>query len=73
MEEVHTAADAGPERAESLTFAKQEVLERAIGKLVLLGKQVGVGADEMILLLESGLTVVGLVGYLVVSRGNLRK
>jgi hypothetical protein len=61
MEEAYSAGNSGPVVAESQTFAEQEVLERAIAKLVLLGKQVGVSADQMILLLESGLTVVELV------------
>ncbi len=71
MEEVYSAANAGPDLAESLTFGQQEALERAIAKLLLLGKQVGVSADEMILRLESGLTVVELVEYLV-SRNEER-
>lgn len=46
------------------TYPQQEVLERAIVKLVLLGQQVGVSSDQMILLLKSGLTVAELVEYL---------
>ena len=64
MGEVHPAADAAPDLVESPTFAQQEVLERAIAKLVSLGEQVGVSADQMIQLLESGCTVVELVVYL---------
>ena len=64
MGEIHTAANAGPGLAESGTFGQQEILEQAVTKLVLLGKQVGVSADQMIQLLESGLTVVELVEYL---------
>jgi hypothetical protein len=47
-----------------LTFAQQQVLERAVGKMILLGELVGVTADQMILLLESGLTVNELLQYL---------
>ena len=63
MEEVHPAANAGPDLVESPPCAQQEVLEQAIAKLVLLGKQVGVSADQMIQLLESGLSVAELVVY----------
>ncbi len=70
MGEVYPAANAGPDLAESLTFVQHEVLERAVAKLVLLGKRVGVSADQMILLLESGLTVVELVEYLAARNGE---
>ena len=60
MEEVHSA-NAGPDLVESPTYAQPEILERAIAKLVLLGKQVDVSADQMVQLLESGLTVAELV------------
>ena len=40
------------------------VLERAVAKVVLLGEQVGVSTDQMILLLNSGLTVGELLEYL---------
>ena len=63
MEEVHPSANAGPDLVESATYVQPEVLERAVGKLVLLGKQVGVSADQMIQLLESGLSVAELVVY----------
>jgi hypothetical protein len=67
MGEVHTAANAGPDLAESPNYAQQEVLEQAIAKLILLGKQVGVSADRMIQMLESGFTVAELVVYLAVA------
>ena len=50
---------------ESLTCGERKVLERAVGKLVLMGERVGVTPDEMILLLQSGLTVPELLDYLV--------
>lgn len=55
--------------AECLTLQQQRVLKRALAKVVLLGEQVGVSIDQMILLLGSGLTVVELVEYLG-QRGN---
>jgi hypothetical protein len=64
MSEVHAISGACPDLAEPLTFAQQEVLERAVAKIVLLGELVGVNADQMILLLESGLTVSELLEYL---------
>ena len=49
---------------ESLNLRQKQVLERAVGKLVLIGERVGVTPDEMILLLQSGLTVPELLDYL---------
>ena len=72
MAEAHFEANVVPEVAESLTYAEEEVLERAIAKLVLLGKQVGVGPGEMISLLESGMNMVELVEYLAARRGRCR-
>ncbi len=43
---------------------QHEVLRRAVAKVVLLGEQVGVSTDEMILLLDSGVTVRELLEYL---------
>ena len=72
MREVHPASNAGPDLVESPTYAQQEVLERAIAKLLVLDKQVGVSADQMIQLLDSGFTVAELVMYLaVVSAGRV--
>jgi hypothetical protein len=70
MGQVDSFANSGPDLAESLNIGEQEVLERAVGKMVLLGKQVGVTPDRMILLLESGLTVVDLLEYLAVRNGQ---
>jgi hypothetical protein len=66
--EAHLAANVGPNVFELLTCVEEEILERAIAKLVLLGKQVGVGPEEMITLLESGMDVVELVEYLASRR-----
>ena len=68
MGEAHFAASVVPEVAEPLTYADEEVLERAIAKLVLLGRQVGVGPGEMIWLLESCMNMVELVEYLAARR-----
>jgi len=53
-----------------VTLAEKEVLERAVAKIVLLGEQVGVGTDQMIRLLNSGLSVCDLLEYLAMRAGN---
>jgi len=70
MGQVYSFANSGADLAESLNIGQQEVLERAVGKMVLLGKQVGVSLDQMIQLLESGLTVVELLEYLAARNGQ---
>ena len=62
MSNVHSISEIRPRSAEPLTFAQQEVLERAVAKIVLLGELVGVSADQMILLLELGLDCGRTVG-----------
>jgi len=57
--------------AEPLTSAQKEALQRAVAKVVALGAQVGVSADQMILLLESGLTVGELLDYLAARTGEV--
>jgi hypothetical protein len=64
MGNLYNISEIRPATGESLTYAQQEVLERAVGKMILLGQLVGVSADQMILLLESGLTVSELLEYL---------
>ena len=64
MSNVHSISEIRPAPAEPLTYAQQEVLERAVAKVVLIGELVGISADQMILLLESGLTVGELLEYL---------
>jgi hypothetical protein len=56
---------------EPLTLAQKEALQRAVAKVVALGAQVGVSADQMILLLESGLTVRELLDYLAARTGEV--
>ncbi len=70
MGQVYSFANFGADLAESLNIGQQEVLERAVGKMVLLGKQVGVSLEQMIQLLESGLTVVELLEYLAARNGQ---
>jgi len=64
MSETHLVESEGLPLAEPMTFAQREVLHRAVAKIILLGDQVGVTTDQMILLLQSGLTVGELLDYL---------
>jgi hypothetical protein len=64
MSRADLFASTDTDQTQSLTCAQKEVLERAVAKIVLLGSEVGVSADQMILLLDSGLTVRELLEYL---------
>ncbi|MGD0600754.1 MAG: hypothetical protein ABR988_13085 [Terriglobales bacterium] len=57
--------------AESLTPAQKDALQRAVAKIVALGEQTGVNADEMIELLKAGLTVGELLEHLVARSGEV--
>jgi hypothetical protein len=70
MSGPHLVSNAGSKSLESLAFADREVLERAVAKVILLGEQVGVGTEQMIRLLDSGLTVRELLEYLAARAGN---
>ena len=69
--ELHLIAALSHNLAEPLTVAQKEALQRAVTKIVALGAQVGVNADQMILLLESGLTVGELLEYLAARSGEV--
>jgi hypothetical protein len=69
--ELHLIAALTHNLAEPLTVAQKEALQRAVTKIVTLGAQVGVNADQMILLLESGLTVGELLEYLAARSGEV--
>ena len=66
---VFSAASHDP--TEPLTLAQEEALQRAVAKVVALGAQVGVSADQMILLLQSGMTVGELLEYLAARTGEI--
>lgn len=53
------------------THGQQELLERAVAKLVLIGDLVGVSAGQMIVLLESGLTIGELLEYLALRNNEI--
>ncbi len=56
---------------ESLTVVQKEALQRAVAKIVAFGAQVDVSADQMIRLLQSGLTVCELLQYLASRTGEV--
>jgi hypothetical protein len=62
--ELHLVATASDEPVDSLSPAQKEALQRGVAKIVALGAQVGVSADQMIELLKAGLTVGELLEYL---------
>lgn len=61
---AHTTFSADSAISEPLSFTQRQLLEKAVAKLVLMGERVGVSPDQMILLLQSGLTVGELLDYL---------
>ncbi len=69
--ELHRNAAVSRGLAEPLTFAQKEALQRAVAKIVALGEQIGVSADQMIQLLQSGLTVRELLEYLAARAGEV--
>jgi hypothetical protein len=59
----------GMDRTDAQACNQQEVLRRAVAKVVELGRRRGVDTEQMIQMLESGLTVTGLLEYLL-SQNN---
>jgi hypothetical protein len=69
--ELHLIAALSHNLPEPLTVAQKEALQRAVTKIVALGALAGLNADQMILLLESGLTVGELLEYLAARSGKV--
>jgi len=69
--ELDLSAAMSRDLTEPLSLAQQESLQRAVAKVVALGAQVGVSADQMIELLQSGLTVGELLDYLAARTGEM--
>ena len=69
--ELDLSAAMSGDLTEPLSLAQQESLQRAVAKVVALGAQVGVSADQMIELLQSGLTVGELLEYLAARSGEV--
>lgn len=60
-----------PVPPEHLTLTQTAVLRRAVAKLLVIGEQVGVSSDQMISLLQSGLTVRELLDYLAAREQDI--
>ena len=71
MGQLHSISGFGQKFDERLTLGQQELLQRAVAKLVLIGEQVGVGAGQMIVLLESGMTMGELLDYLALRNNEI--
>ena len=71
MGELHSISDVAAKFDGPVTLAQQEVLKRAVAKLVLIGDQLGVSTSDMISLLESGLSVGELLEYLALRDGGI--
>ena len=69
--QLHLVAALSKNLTEPLTVGQKEALQRAVTKIVALGAQAGLNADQMILLLESGLTVGELLEYLAARSGEV--
>lgn len=59
------------DQSEPGAFAERKSLERGVAKIVALGAQTGVSADQMIVLLKSGLTVGELLAYMAARSGEV--
>jgi hypothetical protein len=71
MTELDLPPSVGDDPVNLLTPEQKAALRRSVAKIVALGAQVGVNADQMILLLKSGLTVRELLEYLAVRAGEV--
>ena len=69
--ELNLLAAANEDLTEPLTEEQHEALRLAVAKIVALGVQVGVSADQMIVMLRSGLTVGELLDYLTKRTGEV--
>jgi len=71
MTEMLYLVKASCDSPDPLTISQRETLERALAKMVLVGAQAGVSTDQMIKLLEAGLTVRELVEYVLARAGDV--
>jgi len=69
--EIYLNAALSHDLAEPLSCTQKETLQRAVTKIVALGEQVGVSADQMAELLQAGLTVGELLQYLTERSGEV--
>jgi hypothetical protein len=71
MTEMLYLVKASCDSPDALTIPQRETLERALAKMVLVGAEAGVSPDQMIKLLEAGLTVPELVEYVLTRAGDV--
>jgi|SRR5271166_6523434 len=71
MTKLHFAAGANPDPPDPDSPRPGEVLARAVAKVVQVGAKVGVTADQMIALLDAGMTVEELLEYVLSLAHNL--
>jgi hypothetical protein len=68
MTQMHFVPHPGGDSLEPRNLYQQQVLERAVAKLVVYGERVGISTDEMIQMLAAGLTVGELLEYVLGRR-----
>jgi hypothetical protein len=71
--ELHRFEASGNDSADSdpLSLEQREALQRGVAKIIALGDQVGVSAEQMAELLRQGLTVRELLEYLEARSGEV--
>jgi hypothetical protein len=69
--ELHRPAALSDDSADSLSLEQREALQRGVAKIIALGEQVGVSAEQMAELLRQGLTVRELLEYLEARSGEV--
>jgi hypothetical protein len=69
--ELYLNAVLSHDLSEPLSCTQKETLQRAVTKIVVMGEQVGVSAEQMLELLEAGLTVGELLQYLTEPSGDV--
>jgi hypothetical protein len=72
MTDMRFVLNASCDSSDPPTIAQREVLERALAKLVLAGARAGVSTDDMIGLLESGMSVNELLEYVLTLAADVQ-
>lgn len=71
MTEMRFLLNASCDYSDPPTIAQREVLKRALAKLVLVGEQTGVSTDDMIEMLDSGMSVWELLEYVLTRAADV--
>lgn len=71
MTELRIISNESRSSQDPLTHGQRQILEGALAKIVLMGEQVGVSADQMIKLLDAGMTVRELLEYMAARAEEL--